>query len=176
MTIQIVPLRFEDTSLLEAVSDALTNILKARVAISSNGFSLEGGRDPIRNQINSTWILSRLLESCPNSVDKVLGVTEQDLFVPVLTYVFGEAELGGRAAVVSAHRFRNELYGLPAAPDKMRDRLIVESLHELGHTCGLTHCQSTNCVMRPSSYAEEIDFKPARYCARCASLLQRANS
>lgn len=173
MTIQIVPLRFEDTSLLEAVSAALTNILKARVAISSDGFSLEGGRDPMRNQINSTWVLSRLLESYPNGVDKVLGVTEQDLYVPILTYVFGEAELGGRAAVVSAHRFRNEMYGLPAAPDKMRDRLIVESLHELGHTCGLTHCHSINCVMRPSSYAEEIDFKPARFCSPCAEDMRK---
>lgn len=157
--------------MLEAISAALTNILRARVAISLNGFSLEGGRDPIRKQINSTWVLSRLLDAYPNGVDKVLGVTEQDLYIPILTYVFGEAELGGRAAVVSAHRFRNELYGLPAAPDKMRDRLIVESLHELGHTCGLTHCRSTHCVMRPSSYAEEIDFKPARFCSLCAERL-----
>ena len=173
MTIQIVPLRFEDASLLETVSTALKDILKARVTISSDGFSLEGGRDRIRNQIDSTWVLSRLLESRPNGVDKILGVTEQDLFVPVLSFVFGEAELGGRVAVVSAHRFRNELYGLPAEPQKMRDRLITESLHELGHTFGLTHCQRADCVMRPSSYAEEIDFKPARFCSPCSDRLRK---
>lgn len=173
MTVQIVPLRFEDASLLDAVCAALSKVLRAKVAVSSNSFSLEGGRDPIRNQINSTWILSRLLDSHPDGVDKVLGVTEQDLYVPVLTYVFGEAELGGRAAVVSAHRFNNELYGLPASPKKMRDRLITESLHELGHTCGLTHCPSADCVMRASTYAEEIDFKPARFCSSCADRLRQ---
>jgi archaemetzincin len=173
LTIQIVPLRFRDAPLLDAVAAALSKILRARVAISFDGFSLEGGRDPIRNQINSTWILSRLLESHPSGDDKVLGVTEQDLYVPVLTYVFGEAELGGRAAVVSAHRFNDELYGLPAAPRKTRDRLIIESLHELGHTCGLTHCLSADCVMRASSYAEEIDFKPARFCSPCADRLRK---
>ena len=30
---------------------------------------------------------------------KVLAVTDQDLFIPILTFVFGEAQLNGRAAV-----------------------------------------------------------------------------
>ena len=38
---------------------------------------------------------TRPLKSHPSCVVKVLGVTKQDLFVPVLTYVFGEAEPGG---------------------------------------------------------------------------------
>lgn len=154
----------------------MKEVLGAKVAIAQNGFSLEEGRDRFRNQVDSTWVLSHLLETYPKCIDKVLGITEQDLFIPVLTYVFGEAELGGRVAVVSSHRFRDELYGLPAEPQKMRDRLITESLHELGHTFGLTHCHSTECVMRTSCCAEEIDFKPARFCSPCSERLRRAST
>ena len=96
-----------------------------------------------------------------------------DLYVPVLTYVFGEAQLDGKAAVVSTHRLRDELYGLPQNPQKLRERLEKEAVHELGHTFGLIHCPKPNCVMYTSTYAEEIDFKPMNFCETCFSLLKR---
>jgi len=90
-----------------------------------------------------------------------------------LTYVFGEAELDGRAAVVSAFRLDNELYGMPPDPDLLFERLVKESLHELGHTFGLMHCHRTDCVMSSSTYVEHIDLKNDRFCDRCLRALRK---
>ena len=106
----------------------------------------------------------------------MIGVTAADLFVPVLTYVFGEAQLGGRAAVVSTHRLRPEAYGLPADDDLLTARAEKEALHELGHTYGLLHCPAPDCVMRASTYAEEIDLKPAALCERCLAAVRAGDS
>lgn len=132
-----------------------------------------GGHDPVRNQYNSTWILSQLLQKAPEENCKILGVTSVDLFVPVLTFVFGEAQLEGKAAVVSSYRLRDEVYGLPKNPQRLKERLEKEAIHELAHTFGLVHCRKPDCVMHSYTYAEEIDFKSKDFCDSCLSLLGR---
>lgn len=48
------------------------------------------------------------------------------------------------------------------------DRFIACSFpeHELGHTFGLIHCQNADCVIRSSTYMEDIDQK-SHLCNRC---------
>ena len=96
-----------------------------------------------------------------------------DLYVPVLTFVFGEAQLEGRAAVVSSYRLRDELYGLPKNPERLKERLEKEAIHELAHTFGLIHCREPECVMHSYTYAEEIDFKSKNFCKACSTQLER---
>jgi archaemetzincin len=103
---------------------------------------------------------------------RILAVTSVDLFIPVLTYVFGEAQLGGPAAVVSTNRLRSEKYGLPPDPETLISRLEKEAVHELGHTFGLFHCSEPACVMHASTYVEEIDPKEASFCATCLQALR----
>jgi archaemetzincin len=99
----------------------------------------------------------------------MLGVTAVDLYIPILTFVFGEAQMAGPCAVVSAHRLRQEFYGLPPDPDLLRHRLLKESVHEIGHTLNLTHCEDYTCVMAPSHAVEWIDLKESSLCAACHS-------
>jgi archaemetzincin len=94
-----------------------------------------------------------------------------DLYIPVLTFVFGEAQLKDGAAVVSAHRLRQEFYGMPADTDLLHERLLKEALHELGHTYGLRHCPDYTCVMSSSTGVERIDLKNAEFCPNCAQLV-----
>jgi archaemetzincin len=98
-----------------------------------------------------------------------------DLYIPVLTFVFGEAQLDGMAAIVSTHRLQNQFYGLPHDDDLMLRRLEKEVIHELGHTFGLFHCRQFECVMRSSTYVEEIDLKRADLCDACRSSLKSAH-
>ncbi|HQT91630.1 MAG TPA: hypothetical protein PL001_06335 [Candidatus Kryptobacter bacterium] len=97
----------------------------------------------------------------------MLGVTSGDLFVPVLTYVFGEAQLDGKVAVVSSYRLRDEYYGLAPDAGLLHHRLVKESVHELGHAFGLLHCHNYLCVMHSSTGVEEIDIKTERLCTEC---------
>lgn len=128
--------------------------------------------DPIRGQINSTAILLRLQEIVPESGDRLLGLISADLFIPIFTFVFGEAQLSGPAAVVSGFRLRNEFYGLEPDRDLYYQRLLKECIHELGHTYGLHHCRSSGCVMVKSTYVENIDLKGAEFCSACNQYLK----
>jgi len=122
--------------------------------------------DPVRKQCHATSLL-RHLSSLRGDGVRLLGVTAMDLYVPIFTFVYGEAQLAGRCAVLSAHRLRQEFYGLPPDEDLFGERLVKEALHELGHTFGLRHCQDWRCAMSSSTTIERLDLKEGRYCARC---------
>jgi len=96
------------------------------------------------------------------------------LFVPVLTFVFGEAQLAGNCAVVSLHRLREEVYGMPPNPALLAERLFKEAVHELGHTYGLRHCDDWRCVMTSSHSVEWLDVKTAELCPACRKVVQAA--
>jgi len=119
-----------------------------------------------RRQYHSSEILARMRSATAPGARR-LGVTGVDLYIPILTFVFGEAELGGRCAVVSYHRLREEFYGLPADAEVVRQRLLKEAVHELGHTIELTHCDDYRCAMAPSHAVEWIDVKEATFCNDC---------
>ena len=121
-----------------------------------------------RQQYDSKCLLVEIVERIPDDGSKIVGITGVDLYVPILTFVFGQAQLGGRAAIVSIHRLRQEYYHLPRNDDLLKERVQKEVLHELGHTFGLTHCPDTMCVMHFSNSVREIDHKVLGYCSACS--------
>jgi archaemetzincin len=125
--------------------------------------------DPRRKQHASGTVLKWLLEAGPPH-GKVLGVTDRDLFIPILTYVFGEAQLGGRAALVSTARLAEdvELVG----PELLVERLAKEAVHEVGHAYGLLHCDGERCVMGRSPAVREVDAKSSELCRECRAKLE----
>ncbi len=120
-----------------------------------------------RNQYHSTVILKEILADVPPGALKVLGLIDRDLCIPILTFVFGEAQLGGTASLVSLARLRQEFYGLPPDPSLFRERLYKECLHELGHNFGLIHCHTRQCVMYLSNTVMDVDRKERTYCRDC---------
>jgi archaemetzincin len=181
--IELQPLGDVHPDVLEILSLALHRAFDVPSAIRHGFLPMNQFYDESRGQYNSTEILHYLgnhasLPRRPHGSDddvRVVGVARHDLFIPILTYVFGEAALGGSVAVVSYHRFRNELYGLP--PDKllMMNRLEKVAIHELGHTLGLVHCSLQYCVMHAASYVEELDLKGSEFCPFCHSAIAKAS-
>jgi archaemetzincin len=166
--LDLVPIFFgSERTLLNPLTVWLESVFGLPVRIRAPWFDPEKVFDADRSQYNSTLLLAELLNDPQDAAAKILAVTSVDLFIPVLTYVFGEAQLDGRAAIVSIHRLRSEVYGLPPDEHELNDRLIKEATHELGHTYGLVHCQDATCVMRASTYVEDIDIKSARFCPAC---------
>jgi archaemetzincin len=119
-----------------------------------------------RQQYHSTEIVDTLRRFRTGDTH-ILGITPVDLFIPILTFVFGEAELKGHCAVASYHRLRQEYYGLEPDRSVLFDRLLKESVHETGHTVGLTHCDNYECAMATSHGVEWIDLKGRILCPRC---------
>jgi archaemetzincin len=130
-------------------------------------------RDRQRNQYYSTAIL-QAIQPLVEKGARLLAVTSVDLYVPVLTFVFGEAQLMGSCAVVSLHRLREEFYGLPPRDELMRERLVKEAAHELGHTFGLRHCDDWRCVMTSSHGVERLDVKEAGFCVDCGQVVAKS--
>jgi len=129
--------------------------------------------DNSRRQYNSTALLVQILKTRGQNDDKWITVVDVDLYVPVLTFVFGEAQFSGMAAIVSTHRLANQFYGLRRDDTLLLQRLGKEIIHELGHTFGLYHCRQFECVMRSSTYVEEIDLKRTTPCPACQDILRQ---
>ncbi len=126
-----------------------------------------------RKQCGSIPVLELLIRSCPEDALKLIALTERDLFIPVLTFVYGHAQLGGRSAVVSLARLRQEFYGLPPNQEVFLHRAVKEALHETGHTFGLVHCPTTACAMSLATNIRQIDSKQTAFCAACEAHWRR---
>ncbi len=169
--VSLVPVGRVERAHLDPLAEGLALQLQVACSIQPDGLSLDFAYNPLRGQYHSTEILKRLLQSPPPECWRILGVTEGDLYIPILTFVFGEAQLSDHGAVVSLHRLRQEFYGMPTDPRLLTERLLKESLHELGHTFGLRHCSDYRCVMSSSHTVERIDLKLAEFCTECVTAL-----
>ena len=156
----------------EGILRTLREVFGVPAAVVPIELDFRGPYDSVRRQVSSTALLAQILDRGAPAALKQIGVVNVDLFMPVLTFVFGEAQLSGTAAIVSTRRLANEFYGLPRDDALMLRRLEKEIVHELGHTFGLYHCRQFECVMRSSTYVEEIDLKKAVPCGRCSEAIR----
>jgi archaemetzincin len=160
-----------DASLAAAATDALETVYPVAVSRLPAIDPVAAAYEPKRNQFNAPLVLKQFLTSNPNPVPLILAVIPQDIFIPMLTFVFGQAQLKGRAAIVSVARLRQEFYGLPPDPPLLIERLRKEVVHEVGHLWGLMHCDSPACAMRLSTNVWNLDRKGERLCSGCSAIL-----
>jgi archaemetzincin len=172
--IQVLPIGDVDRGLVDGLCAELSALLRAQCeTIETFFFDPEPARHPERGQYYSTELLTRLKGVRAPAAWRLLGLTRYDLYIPTLTFVFGEAQLEGHCAVVSLHRLRQEFYGLPPDPRLLQERLLKEAVHELGHTLKLRHCEDYRCVMAPSHSVEWVDLKGSTFCPSCHDRITR---
>ncbi len=170
--IHVVPEQSVEIDVLERVETCLADTFGLPI------HRMPSFKDPLfafdtqRGQYSSTEILRWLTEKLPPGATALLAIVDRDIFIPMLTFVFGQAQLGGSLALVSLARLRQECYGLPPNPDLLLQRACKETVHELGHTFGLVHCRDPRCVMSLSISIEQVDAKRATFCAACRMLLR----
>jgi archaemetzincin len=160
-----------EEALLAAIEEALRHCFGVDVQRHSALGAPEFAWDGARRQFSAPLILRRLLvELESDGSSRLLAVTGRDLYIPMLSFVYGQAQLGGRAGVVSMARLRSEFYALAPNEELLRVRACKEALHEAGHLFGLVHCSDTSCVMALSTGVGQIDLKQPLLCAGCAAL------
>jgi archaemetzincin len=168
--LQLLPIGNVDDALLKDLCPAVEELLcvpcKVLPARLDPDFAFHGERQ----QYHSSEILQRMQSSITSNTWRVLGIAAVDLYIPILTFVFGEAQMGGPCAVLSTHRLRQEFYGLPSDQELFRQRVFKEAVHEVGHTLELTHCDDYRCVMASSHAVEWIDLKESALCDTCRGI------
>ena len=163
--LNLVCFHFQECHLLPQITSSLAEILAIPINLGNADPDLEQYHQAERGQYDAGGIISEFEKNNPN-IRSVL-ITSVDLYIPIFTFVFGLAKLNGNAAIVSAHRLGNQFYGLPPDETILKERLIKEVIHELGHLLNLRHCSNYQCVMASSNTADDLDIKTNRYCSSC---------
>jgi archaemetzincin len=170
--IYILPIGVIEKLVIDEIKDSLNCTFRFPVEVLPVTGNPNYAYEPKRQQYYSTRILEKLIEQLPENGLKIIGVTDVDLSTPVLTFVFGEAQLKGIAAVISLIRLRQEYYQLIPNKALFISRAITEAIHELGHTFGLLHCSEPQCVMHFSSNITSIDLKRQKFCTACQEIFE----
>lgn len=166
--VQLLPVGTVESSRLEDLRLGLVRAFRVDCEIASLGLDPQPCYHPERQQHHSSEILQRMQALEWPEGAHILGVTAVDLYIPILQYVFGEAQLGGQFALVSLHRLRQEFYGLAPDEEVLRERLLKEAMHELGHTLDLRHCEDYGCAMASAHAVEYIDLRESLLCESCS--------
>jgi archaemetzincin len=167
--ITLISFGFFEELFLKDIAEAVNHEFLFSVNIREGHLDLSEFYDPGRRQYNGTKLLKEVDSVFSSDSYKTLGLFSVDLFIPILTYIFGQAFLNGRTGIASLYRFSNERYGMNSDDKFILDRFKKEVIHELGHTFGLIHCHIPTCAMRSSTYVEDIDQKSAHLCHKCRS-------
>ena len=165
--ITLISFGYFDADVLRNVADVVKKEFLLNVNIKEGHLDLSEFYDPTRRQYNGVKLIHIVEDAYSTDLSKTIGLFNVDLFIPILTFIFGQAFLNGRSGIASNYRLSNERYGIKLDEKLVLERFIKEVIHELGHTFGLIHCHIPTCVMRSSTYVEDIDQKSMHLCLNC---------
>lgn len=166
-SITLISFGYFEKNLLEKTAESVIEEYHLPVIIREGHLDLSEFYDSARRQYNGNALLKIVDSMKVKDSLKTLGLFNVDLFIPILTFIFGQAFLDGQSGIASVYRLSNERYGMPPNNNLLLTRFKKEVIHELGHCFGLIHCQNPACVMRSSTYVEDIDQKGQHLCLNC---------
>lgn len=106
-------------------------------------------------------LAEEILKKFESQHEKTLIITDRDLGAVGLNFVFGQADPANSIAVVSVFRLLGQ---------NLKQRMIKEAVHELGHLFFLSHCRKP-CVMSFSNSVFDVDEKSPDFCEACEKKL-----
>lgn len=172
MDIFLVPLKFYNQLLLQDIVEELSKRFSGKISVIGLDVDIDDFFSIDRQQYYSTQIIAEAIKLTNNINGKVVLLTDVDIFVPALTFVFGEAQLNGKHSIVSVCRLHEEFYTSVSNHELLLKRSIKEILHELGHNFGLRHCINWECVMHASNGVEAVDIKGNSFCPNCITMIE----
>jgi archaemetzincin len=162
--ITIVPLGDVPESILKKVRDEL----KITFRMIGDIAKVEDMPISILNRYRNQYLSNQLLDFLEkNHGGRILGIIKEDLYTEGLNFIFGQAKLKGRVAIVSICRLDSSFWHQPKDDELLELRIVKETIHEVGHLLGLEHCNRRGCVMNFSNTVGEVDKKTKYLCDMC---------
>ncbi len=163
--IKIVPLGEVRKEILEKVREELKPTFHMIADIIHPDKLPKSAYNQFRNQYISNEILNFLEK---NYEGRVLGITKEDLYTEGLNFIFGQAKVRGRVALISICRLDPTFFRQPEDEELLEKRTVKEAIHEVGHMAfGLGHCKNRECVMSFSNTIRDVDRKTKYLCDMC---------
>jgi archaemetzincin len=172
MTYALVPIGQVDGAILTVIGEGLQEAFGRDCVLAAPLPHPDYAYERRRGQYLADAILARL-RPLDLPAERWLGIVDVDLYTPGLNFVFGQASVGGPAAVIALPRLRQGFYGRPEHTALFHQRAVTEAVHELGHTYGLGHCPNPTCVMHFSNSLPDTDRKGDNFCPRCKDEIRR---
>lgn len=169
--ILIIPIGNVDSDILGNIAISLERTFHCKIGLGGEMPIPHNSYNSRRRQYHSTTILKRLRDIKPEDFDLTLGVTDVDIYVSELNFVFGEADIFSGATVISLTRLKQEFYGLQRDSRLLQERADKEAIHEIGHVYGLDHCPNSKCIMYFSNNLRDTDRKGPGFCNKCRDKL-----
>lgn len=173
LSVRIYPFAGVDANLLGEVASSLAEEFGIEVE-SGDTLPVPDSYSRRRGQFRSKAFLEALKArraGFPGQAGKraplIVGITDLDLFVPELNFIFGQADTENGVAVVSIARLNAEHYSRDPDLELLKERTVKEVTHEIGHIFGLSHCMKPECIMFFSANVAETDQKGPGFCAAC---------
>ena len=162
--IKIIPFEEILQSILDKIKKGLVSTFNFQVEISREEKLPAYAFNRFRNQYRSDLLLEFLEK---NFRGRIIGITKEDLYAEGLNFVFGQAKLKGRVAILSIARLDPRFFHQPENQELFEERVEKEAIHEVGHMLGLTHCNTKGCVMNFSNTVGDVDKKTKFLCDKC---------
>ncbi len=142
----IQPVGVIDTAYSKIIAGSFLGELRIKSLILPSLEHREYAFDKRRVQYDAGIIINRLENIKFKGCSKIIALADADLFIPVFSFVLGEARVGGRCALISLYRLK-----------RIPERAVKVALHEFGHLMNLDHCHEKACVMKFSKNIEQLD-------------------
>ncbi len=165
--IVVVPLGEVEFMLVNRLATNIGPVFGRSVDILKGMKIPEEAYNVVRNQYYASIIFSKLERVKANPRELVLGICEEDVYLPDEPYIIGHSDSVIGAAVVSLFRIRQEFYGLPEDEMKVYSRLFKQSVHQISHLLGMTSCKNPKCINYYSQEMFDIDSKGEKFCDIC---------
>ena len=174
--VYLVPAGKVDKKVLAKLKEKLPGIfpMSVKAVIDPEQKLPQSAYDTSRAQYDAQKTLDAISQQLVLTIinERALIITDQDLYVPGVDFVFGLADDKKGVLIVSLARLAGEFYGQKADERLLAERALKEAARELGRSWKLPDCPSQKCVMHPSSSPADIDKERESFCYKCCIALE----